>query len=153
MFLRWTLKWMTLQWHHNRCDGVSNQQPHDRLLNHLFRCRSKTKSKLRVAGLCEGDSAVTGELQMASYAEIFPFDDAIMLKSHWAHYTLFIMALRNDNAFRIVGPTTAFISPKTTNSFDKQHRTTSHEFDFVFTHQVVHSLTFVLCKIHSYVLH
>ena len=31
----------TLQWRHNGCDGVSNHQPHDCLLNCLFRRRSK----------------------------------------------------------------------------------------------------------------
>ena len=29
----------TLQWHHNEHDGVSNHQPYDCLLNHLFRHR------------------------------------------------------------------------------------------------------------------
>ena len=27
----------TLQWHHNEPDGISNHQPHDCLLNHLYR--------------------------------------------------------------------------------------------------------------------
>ena len=51
--------------------GVSNHQPHDCLLNHLFRRRSKKTSKLRVTGLCAGNSPGTGEFptQMASYAE------------------------------------------------------------------------------------
>ena len=43
-----------LKWRHNERDGVSNHQPHDCLLNHLFRHRSKKTSKLRVTGLCEG---------------------------------------------------------------------------------------------------
>ena len=30
----------SLQWHHNESDGVSNQQPHDCLLNRSFRRRS-----------------------------------------------------------------------------------------------------------------
>ena len=42
----------TLQWRHNGRDGVSNHQPHDCLLNRLFRRRSKKTSKLRVTGLC-----------------------------------------------------------------------------------------------------
>ena len=43
----------------------------DCLLNRLFRCRSKKSSKLRVTGLCKGNSPVTGEFstQKASYAE------------------------------------------------------------------------------------
>ena len=61
----------TLQWHHNEHDGVSNQQPHNCLLNRLFRCRSKKTSKLCVTGLCKGNSLVTGEFpaQRASNAE------------------------------------------------------------------------------------
>ena len=60
-----------LQWRHNERDGVSNHQPHDCLLKHLFRRRSKKTSKLRVTGLCKGNSPVTGEFpaQRASNAE------------------------------------------------------------------------------------
>ena len=50
-----------LRWRHNERDGVSNHQPHDCLLKCLFRCRSKKTSKLRVTGLCAGNSPVTGE--------------------------------------------------------------------------------------------
>ena len=41
----------SLQWRHNGRDGVSNHQPHDCLLNRLFKRRSKKTSKLRVTGL------------------------------------------------------------------------------------------------------
>ena len=60
-----------LQWRHNERDGVSNHQPHDCLLNRLFRRRSKKISKLRVTGLCEGNSSLIGEIpaQRASNAE------------------------------------------------------------------------------------
>ena len=60
-----------LQWRHNGCHSVSNHQPHDRLLNRLFRHRSQKISKLRVTGLCVGNSPGTGEFpaQMASYAD------------------------------------------------------------------------------------
>ena len=59
------------QWRHNERDGVSNHQPHDCLLNCLFRRRSKKTSKLRVTGLCAGNSPVTGEFpaQRASNTE------------------------------------------------------------------------------------
>ena len=62
------------------CYSVSNHQPHDR----LFGRRSKKKFKLRVAGLCTGNSKGTGEFptQMASNAENFPFDDVIMGTQH-----------------------------------------------------------------------
>ena len=61
----------TLQWRHNVRDGVSNHQPHDCLLNRLFRRRSEKTSNLRVTGFCEGNSPVTGEFpaQRASNAE------------------------------------------------------------------------------------
>ena len=60
-----------LRWRHNERDSVSNHQPHDCLLNRLFRRRSKKSSKLRVTGLCVGNSPGTGEFpaQMASYTE------------------------------------------------------------------------------------
>ena len=61
----------TLQWRHNGCDSISNHQPHDWLLNLLFRRRSMKASKLRIPGLCAGNSPVTGEFpaHMASKEE------------------------------------------------------------------------------------
>ena len=61
----------TLRWRHNEPDGVSNHQPHDCLLNRLCGLRWKKTSKLRVTGLCAGNSLETGEFpaQMASNAE------------------------------------------------------------------------------------
>ena len=69
-----------LRWRHNGRDGVSNHQPHDCLLNRLFRRISKKISEPRVTGLCAGNSPLTGEFpsQRASDAEMFPFDDVIM---------------------------------------------------------------------------
>ena len=62
---------VALQWRHNAHDGVSNHQPHDCLLYHSFRRRSKKTSKLRVTGLCEGYLPVIGEFpaQRTSNAE------------------------------------------------------------------------------------
>ena len=62
---------MSLQWRHNGRDSVSNHQPHDCFLNRSFRHRSKKTSKLRVTGLCAGNSPETGEFpaQMASNAK------------------------------------------------------------------------------------
>ena len=61
----------SLQWHHNGRDCVSNHQPHDWLLSLLSRRTSKKTSKLRVTGLCAGNSSVTSEFpaQMGSNAE------------------------------------------------------------------------------------
>ena len=75
---------MTLEWRHNGHDGVSNHQPEHCFLNRLFRRRSQKTSKLCVTGFCVGNSPVTGEFptQMASNAEMFPFDDVIMDTSY-----------------------------------------------------------------------
>ena len=64
-------------------DGVSNHQPHECLLNRLFRRRSKKTSKLCVTGLCAGKSPGTGEFpaQMASNAE--------NVSIWWRHHELF----------------------------------------------------------------
>ena len=61
----------SLQWPHNEGNGVSNHLHHNCLFNRLFWRRSKKTSKLRVTGLCEGNSPVTGEFpaQRASNAE------------------------------------------------------------------------------------
>ena len=72
----------SLRWRHNGHDGVSNHQPHVCLLNSLFGHRSKKTSKFHVTGLCAGNSPGTGEFpaQMASNAEMFPFDDVIIMR-------------------------------------------------------------------------
>ena len=59
--------WHSLQWRHNEHDSVSNDQRLDRLV----RPQSKKTSKLRVTGVCEGNSPVPGEFpaQRVSNAE------------------------------------------------------------------------------------
>ena len=72
---------LPLQWRHNERDGVSNHQPHDCLLNRLFRRRSKKTAKLCATGLCAGNSPVTGEFpaqRPVTRKMLFPFDDVIM---------------------------------------------------------------------------
>ena len=73
----------TLQWRHIDHDDVSNRQPHGCLLNHLFRRRSKKISKLRVTGLCVGNSPgpVNSPHKGPVTRKMFPFDDVIMLRS------------------------------------------------------------------------
>ena len=70
-FTKCTQQTLSLRWCHNEHDGISNHQPRHCLLNRLFGCRSKKTSKLRVTGLCAGNSPGTGEFsaQMASKAE------------------------------------------------------------------------------------
>ena len=71
---------IALQWRHNERNGVSTHQPCECLLNHYLRHRLKKTSKLRVTGLCAGNSPVTGVFpaQMASTRKMFPFDDVII---------------------------------------------------------------------------
>ena len=64
----------SLRWRHNERDGVSNHQRLDGLLNRLFRRRSKKTSKLRVTGLCEGNSPHNRPVKR----KMFPFGDVIM---------------------------------------------------------------------------
>ena len=73
--------WITLQWRHNDHDSVSNHQPHGRLFNRLFRRRSKKTSKLRVTGLCVGNSPgpVNSPHKGPVTRKMLPFDDVIMI--------------------------------------------------------------------------
>ena len=74
-------EWKALHWRHNDHDGVSNHQPHGCLLNRLFRHRSKKTSKLRVTGLCVGNSPrpVNSPHKRTVMRKMFPFDDVIMV--------------------------------------------------------------------------
>ena len=69
--IKFGTEYTTSRWRHNGRVGVSNHQPRDCLLNRLFRRRSKKTPKLRVTGLCAGNSPGTGEFpaQMANNAE------------------------------------------------------------------------------------
>ena len=55
------LLWDMLSRYVHESVGVSNHRRLDGLLNRFFRRRSKKTSKLRVSGLCGGNSPVTGE--------------------------------------------------------------------------------------------
>ena len=75
----WILN-LALRWRHNELDGVSDNQPHGCLLNRLFRRRSEKTSKLRVTGLCVGNSPgpVNSPHKGPVTRNMFPFDDVIM---------------------------------------------------------------------------
>ena len=74
---------MRLQWRHKERDGVSNHQPHDCLLKGcLFRPRSKKTSKLRVTGLCAGNSPVTSEFPTQKPS------DAKNVSIWWRHHAI-----------------------------------------------------------------
>ena len=72
-----------LQWCHNGRNSISNHQPYDCLLNHLFRRRSKKTSKFRVAGLWPVNSPHKWPVTQ----KMFPFDDVIMgvTKPQWVN--------------------------------------------------------------------
>ena len=103
-----------LRWRHNERDCVSNHQSHDCFLNCLFRRRSKKTSKLRVTGLCAGNSSGTGEFpaQMASNAE----NVSIWWRHHgftpylenvyqWIHISILILALSQNSTARLTSLT------------------------------------------------
>ena len=79
---RWGMwQWSNpLQWRHIDHDGVWNHQPHGCLLNCLFRRRSKKTPKLRVTGLCVGNSPgpVNSPHKEPVTQKMFPFDDVLM---------------------------------------------------------------------------
>ena len=78
---------ITLHWRHNDHGGVSNHQPHDCLFNRLFRRRSKKTSKLRVTGLCAGNSLgpVNSPHKGPVTRKLFPLDDVVihLMASSW----------------------------------------------------------------------
>ena len=89
------ISWKSLHWRHNEQDGISNHQPHDCLLNRLFRHSSKKTSKLRVTGLCAGNSPKTGEFpaQRASNAK-----NVSIWWRHHVHYALItILMIQSGN--------------------------------------------------------
>ena len=100
-------RWFEILW------DVSNHQPHDCLLNLLFRRRSKKTPKLRVTGLCGGNSPVTGEFptQMASNAEngSIWWEAQGLYRLNQIPYYLWIFPLReavdifHDDIFRVTG--------------------------------------------------
>ena len=85
------IRFLTLQWCHNECDGVSNHQRLYYLLNRLFRRRPKKTSKLRVTGLCEGNPQVTGGYPHKGpvMQKMFPYDDVIMMACLILFYWIF----------------------------------------------------------------
>ena len=70
----------SLHWRHNDHGCVSNNQHRGCLLNRLFRRRWKKTSKLRVTGLCVGNSPgpVNSPHKGPITRKMFPFHDVIM---------------------------------------------------------------------------
>ena len=84
---------ITLQWRHNGRESVSNHQPHECLLNRLFRRRSKKTSKLRVTGFVRGihRGPVNSPHKWPVTRKMFPYDDVI-ITSVYLHWELFMVA-------------------------------------------------------------
>ena len=83
-----------LQWHHIERNGASNHRHLYCLLNSWSRRRSKKTLKIRVAGLCAGNSPVTVKIsaQRTITRKMFPFDDVIMVR--WRNLeNVFILAV------------------------------------------------------------
>ena len=76
---------VTVWWCHKGRDGISNHQPHDGFLNRLFGRRSMLTSKLRVTGLCAGNSPEIGDSphKWPVTRKMFPFDDVVMTFPQW----------------------------------------------------------------------
>ena len=116
-----------LRWRQNGLDSVSNHQPHDCLLNRLFRRRSNKTSKLRVTGHCAGNSPgpVNSPHKGPVTRKMFPFDDVIM--------TVFVLLMVSQ-----LSTFTQSISWHV-NSGVNTWKLTSDSLDIVFIHGHYHS--------------
>ena len=74
----------TLQWRHNERDGVSNYQPQDCLLNHLFKTQIKENIKAVSLAFVRGIHRwpVNSQHKGPVTWKMFPFDDVIMRQYH-----------------------------------------------------------------------
>ena len=106
----------TLQWRHNGHDSVSDHQPHGCLLNHLFRRGSKKTWKLRVTGLCAGNSPgpVNSSHKWPVTRKMFPFDDVIMRRTYDDITNNFISCQKNFHRVSITAESQIVVTlPKT----------------------------------------
>ena len=79
-----------ITWRHYERDSVSNHRRLDYLLNRPTRRRSNKTSKLRVTGLCERNSPVTGEFPIGE----FPTQMAINMENvsiWWRHHAYILL--------------------------------------------------------------
>ena len=85
------MRTLSLQRRHNGRNGISNHWCVHCLLSCLFRRRSKKISKLRVTGLCEGNSQVTGKNSSHKGPEtqkMFPKIDDVIMSAWWQHWQI-----------------------------------------------------------------
>ena len=111
-YIKWQLHWVcneivvcALWWlfHFNGdvivMSAMADHQPHNYLLNRLFRHRSKKTSKLGVTGLCAGNSSVTGEFpaQRASHENV-----SIWWRHHKCHRGIHRRIYRTNSANHVI---------------------------------------------------
>ena len=101
----------TLQWRHNERDSVSNHQPHDCLLNRLFRRWSRKTSNSASLAFVRGihRGPVNSSHKWPVMRKMFPFDDVIMNTGETQsldpfHCRFFMMTSSNGNIFRVISP-------------------------------------------------
>ena len=77
---RQSVIFIALQWRHNERDGASNHQPHDCLLNRLFRHRSIKHQRSASLAFVRGIHRwpVNSPHKWPVTRKMFPFDDVIM---------------------------------------------------------------------------
>ena len=142
---------VALLWRHNGRDSVSNHQPHDCLLNRLFRRRSKKTSKLCVTGLCAGNSPWTGKcfhLITSSWVEkgdshgeclvvsgvidltanVYIILELLISFPFWEEFAIFC-SLRNRNEF-LVFPTGAIKSVRSNVTQHLHVKISSNTFNY-----------------------
>ena len=130
----------SLQWRHNGRDSVSNHQPHDCLLNRLFRRRSKKTSKLRVTGLC-----VNSPHKWPVTRKMFPFDDVIMFTDIGT-----IIPLSQYQGSNMNNVTKYTTSPDGMISL-RQHETQQNHVNILYD-DTIQYLPYGLCLIEEYTL-
>ena len=74
------VSWLSLQWRHNECDGVSNHMPHDCLLNHLINADQRTHQSSWSLAFVRGIHwwSVNSPHKGPVTQKMFPFDYIIM---------------------------------------------------------------------------
>ena len=97
---RWA-SWYSLQWRHNERDGVSNHQPHDCLINPLFRHRSRKHQNSASLAYVRGihRSPANSPHKWPVTRKMFPFHDIIMFEDFRAYGKLKQFRLSNSATF------------------------------------------------------
>ena len=96
-----------LQWRHAGCDGVSNHQPHDCLLNRLYRQDQRKYQSSASLAFERGNHrwAVNSPHKWPVTRKMFPFDDVIMwLSWHRVEFTIAAVLMEEPRTMRVQIP-------------------------------------------------